>query len=104
MKSGITVLTGIMMVLLSGCAMPLKMPPPPVLTLSGIHQHPYTVGLFVPREVKEYVYVKPTSPVDKMSYPIGNQTEEIFKKICLWFLKMLFQFIQPTRIRPLIFS
>lgn len=73
-------LAGMMLFVLAGCAIPLKMSPPPTLDLSGINQHSYTAGLFVPQEVKDYVYVKATSPVDKMSYPIGNQTCEIFRK------------------------
>jgi hypothetical protein len=54
--------------------------PAPQLDLSGINQHPYTAGLFVPPEVKEYIYVAVTSPFDKMSYPLGEQTYELFKK------------------------
>jgi hypothetical protein len=80
MKFRMTVLIGIMIFILIGCTMPLKMSQPPTLDLSGINQHPYTAGLFVPPEVKDYVYVKATSPVDKMSYPLGKQTHEIFKK------------------------
>lgn len=80
MKLKMTILTGILILILSGCAIPLKMSPPPRLDLSGINQHAYTAGLFVPQEVKIYSYEKETSPVDKMSYPIGNQTYEIFKK------------------------
>jgi hypothetical protein len=70
----------IVLIFLAGCAIPLKMTPPPQLDLPDITKHPYTTGLFVPQELKSYEYVKPTSPVDKMSYPIGNQTYEIFKK------------------------
>ena len=80
MKFRMIILTGIMLFILTGCTIPLKMSPPPKLDLSGINQHSYTAGLFVPPEVKEYVYVKATSPVDKMSYPLGKQTHEIFKK------------------------
>ena len=79
MKFRMTILTGIMIFVLTGCTMPLKMSPPPKLNLSGIHQHPYSAGLFVPKNVQEYVYVKVTSPFDKMSYPLGKQTHEIFK-------------------------
>ena len=80
MKFRMTILIVIMIFVLTGCTMPLKMSPPPTLDLSGINQQPYTAGLLVPQKVKEYVYVKATSPVDKMSYPLGKQTHEIFKK------------------------
>ncbi|MFH2046677.1 MAG: hypothetical protein ABIK92_16215 [Pseudomonadota bacterium] len=79
MKLKNTILTGIMIFILTGCTLPLKMSPAPKLDSSGINQHPYTAGLFVPQEVKEYIFVKATSPLDKMSYPIGQQTYEIFK-------------------------
>lgn len=76
MKFRMTILTVIMIFILTGCAMPLKMSPPSKLYLSGIKQHPYSAGLFVPQKVKEYVYVIPMT----ISYPIGEQTYEIFKK------------------------
>ncbi|MBU1054164.1 MAG: hypothetical protein KKC46_10080 [Proteobacteria bacterium] len=79
MKLKNTILTGILIFILTGCTLPLKMNPPPKLDSSGINQHPYTAGLFVPQEVKEFIFVKATSPLDKMSYPIGQQTYEIFK-------------------------
>lgn len=80
MKFKMTILTGIMIFFLTGCAIPVKMSPPPMLELSDITQHPYTAALFVPQKVKTYVHVKTTSPVDKISFPIGEQTYEIFKK------------------------
>jgi hypothetical protein len=80
MKFRMIILAGIMLFILTGCTMPLKMSQPPKLDLSGINQHPYTAGLFVPPEVKEYIYVAVTSPFDKMSYPLGEQTYELFKK------------------------
>ncbi|MEC4676052.1 MAG: hypothetical protein VST72_03890 [Nitrospirota bacterium] len=60
--------------------MPLKMTAPESLDLSGINRHPYTIGLFIPGELKEYVYEKQTSPFDKVSYPLGEQTALLFKK------------------------
>lgn len=79
MKLKMLILTGITILILTGCATSLKMNPPSKLELSDINQYGYTVGLFVPQEVKEYVYEKSTSPVDKMAFPIGEQTNEIFK-------------------------
>jgi len=67
MKIRAAVLIGTAMLILSGCAIPLKMSPPPTLDSSGIKKHHQTAGLFVPQEVKDYVYVKATSPVDRMS-------------------------------------
>ena len=79
MKLKMLILTGISLLILTGCATSLKMNPPPRLELPGIEQYDYTAGLYVPQDVKEYVYEKSTSPVDKMAFPIGEQTNEIFK-------------------------
>lgn len=65
---------------LFGCTMPLAMNPPTVLELKTVKQRPYTAGLYIPQELKEHVYVKATSPVDKMSYPLGEQTTAYFQK------------------------
>jgi hypothetical protein len=70
----------IVLFLLAGCAIPLKMSAPPQLELTDIEQHPYTAGLFVAQDLKAYVYEKATSPLDKMAYPLGDQTYQIFKK------------------------
>lgn len=70
----------IVLFLLAGCAIPLKMSPPQKLEISDIDQHPYTAGLVVPEDLKTYVYEKATSPVDKMAYPLGDQTHQLFKK------------------------
>jgi len=80
MKFRLTILLGVAILVLNGCMMAVKMSPPPMLNMTNINQHLYTAGLFVPQEVKEYVYIKETSPLDKMSFPLGNQTYEIFKK------------------------
>jgi hypothetical protein len=80
MKLKMIVFNCILIVILTGCARPLKMSSPSTLQLSGINQHPYTAGLFVPQTVNEFVYVKATSLFNKISYPIGEQTHLIFKK------------------------
>jgi len=80
MKFRMTILFGLTIFVLFGCTMPLKMPPPSMLNITNINQYPYTAGLFIPQSVKEYIYEKVTSPLDKMSFPLGNQTAEIFKK------------------------
>lgn len=80
MKTRITILIGITIFFITGCTMALKMPPPQKLEIANINQHSYIAGLFIPKSVREYVYVKATSPVDKMSFPLGFQTTEYFKK------------------------
>ncbi len=80
MKRGMTLLFGFAIFILTGCATPLTMPPPATLDIANINQFPYTAGLFIPQNDKEYVYEKVTSPVDKMSFPLGKQTYETFKK------------------------
>ncbi len=80
MKLRIIALTGLLALIITGCATPLKMAPPSVLNLPEIKQLPHTSGLFIPQDLKDYVHIKVTSPVDKMTFPIGNQTSELFKK------------------------
>jgi hypothetical protein len=79
MKFRMAILFGITMFVLTGCTIPLKMSPPSTLNIANINQLPYTAGLFIEQSVKEYVYLYPTG-FEKYSYPIGNQTAEIFKK------------------------
>jgi hypothetical protein len=80
MKFRIIILLGIIILTITGCTTPLKMPPPSTLNLTNINQHPYTAGLFIPQDLKDYVYEKVTSPLDKMSFPLGAQTSQIFAK------------------------
>lgn len=80
MKFAKIIIIGVIMLILAGCTMPLKMAPPAPLNFSTIKKHPYTMGLFIPQKLKEYVYVKTTSPIDKISYPIGEQTAQFFRK------------------------
>ncbi len=80
MKLKSTALALFTAIILTGCALPLKMAPPPTLTMKGIKQHQYKAGLFIPQELKDYEYVKVTSPLDKMVFPLGKQTHEFFLK------------------------
>jgi hypothetical protein len=63
-----------------GCALPLKMDPPPAPDLSYLKPLPYTAGLYIPQELKNYKYEVATSPLDKMVYPLGEQTAMIFEQ------------------------
>ncbi len=74
-------LVGMAMILAlaSGCAMPLKMDPPPSPDLSQLKPYHRTAALCIPPELKTYEYVVTTSPVDKMVYPIGDQTMQLFQ-------------------------
>jgi hypothetical protein len=56
------------------------MSPPAKLDMAGIQQHRAKAGLLISKELKETVYVKQTSPFDKISYPIGEQTAQLFQK------------------------
>jgi hypothetical protein len=72
--------TVVMLAITIGCAMPLKMDPPPAPDLSYLKPLPYTAGLYIPQELKAYQYELATSPVDKMVYPLGDQTAQIFEQ------------------------
>jgi len=75
-----TVLLAFVVTSLLGCATGLNMSPPAKLDMAGIQQHPFTAGLLLSKELKENVYLKQTSPFDKISYPLGEQTTQMFQK------------------------
>lgn len=61
----------------------LKMPPAPEIDLEGPAgeiTHPLTAGLFVPSEVRSEIFVVKTSPFDKMKYPVGEYTVDLFER------------------------
>jgi hypothetical protein len=64
-----------MLVLSAGCTMQLTMKPPTALDVKVAKQHSYTAGLYIPKEVREQVYVNQT-----WIYPLGEQTTGFFEK------------------------
>jgi hypothetical protein len=80
MKLPRTVFVAFIVFCLMGCVSKLNMSPPAKLELTGIAQHPLKAGLYLSKELKENVYEQITSPLDKISYPIGEQTTQIFQK------------------------
>lgn len=75
-----TVFLGFAVLSLIGCVTGLNMAPPAKLDMASVQQHPYKAGLLLSKELKESVYVKQTSPFDKISYPVGEQTAQMFQK------------------------
>jgi hypothetical protein len=75
-----TICTVALLAITIGCAMPLKMDPPPTPDLSYLKPLPYTAGLYIPKELKAYQYEIATSPLDKMVYPLGEQTVMLFEQ------------------------
>jgi hypothetical protein len=69
----------LVLTIVSGCALPLKMDPPPAPDLSQIEPFHRTAALCIPQELRTYEYIISTSPVDKMVYPIGDQTMQLFQ-------------------------
>lgn len=68
---------------ISASAATLKMPAAPEIELEvtqGETPFPLAAGLFLPSEVRSAVYVVKTSPFDKISYPIGEYTVDVFKR------------------------
>jgi hypothetical protein len=76
----VTFSIAMMLILTVGCAMPLKMGPPPTPDVSQVKALPYTAGLYFTPELKSYQYVVATSPLDKMAYPIGEQTVQLLSQ------------------------
>jgi hypothetical protein len=67
----------------SAPAATLKMPPAPELALeidTTVVPHPLTAGLFLSADVRSNVYVVKTSPFDKIKYPIGEYTFDLFNR------------------------
>lgn len=71
--------SALFLLILTGCTLPLSMDPPEKVALVQVQQHPYRAGLYISQELKDMVHVVNTSPVDRMSYPIGDQTRQIFQ-------------------------
>jgi hypothetical protein len=55
------------------------MDPPEKIALTHLQPHPCRAGLYIPQELQDAVHVVTTSPVDRMSYPIGDQTRQVFQ-------------------------
>lgn len=70
----------LLLTLIIGCAMPVKMGPPPSPDMSHIQPLPYTAGLYLSPELKAYQHKIATSPFDAIVYPLGEQTAQIFKQ------------------------
>jgi hypothetical protein len=80
MKCARIVLIVISLFVMAGCATQLEMNPPQTLNLQNMKQHPYSIGLFIPKELKEYTFSSITSPLDVLTYPLGQQTALTFQK------------------------
>lgn len=80
MRSARTLFLAFLVFGLVACTMGLSMSPPAKLDIAGIHQHPAKAALVLSKELKETVHVKQTSPFDKLSYPLGEQTARIFRQ------------------------
>jgi len=70
----------IVLCVLTGCAQQLTMNPPQTLSVAVEKKHDYPVGLYAPKELKEYTHTVRTSPLDSISYPLGEQTVLLFRK------------------------
>lgn len=69
-----------MLAVICACATPLKMGPPPSPDLSRLTPYHRTAAVYIAPELKSYEYVLVTSPLDKMVYPMGDQTVQLFQQ------------------------
>lgn len=90
----------LIILLLSGCALPLKMDPPAGPDLSQIESYHRSVALCVPPELKSYTYTLATSPVDKIVYPIGDQTMQLFQACATKLFDKVTTIETPTSSEP----
>lgn len=63
---------------LTAHAATLKMGPAPVVEVENVTAYPLKAGLFFSAEMKEQIFVVKTSPFDKIKYPIGQYSVELF--------------------------
>jgi hypothetical protein len=70
----------VFMAIICGCALPLKMDPPTTPDLSQLKPYQKTAALCIPEQLKQYQYVIATSPFDKLAYPLGDQTQQLFQQ------------------------
>jgi hypothetical protein len=80
MMRGIVVSTAVALGVLVGCAQRLKLNPPQTLAVAVDQKHDYAVGLYADSELKEQVHTIATSPFDKLSFSIGEQTVVLFRQ------------------------
>lgn len=76
----IVVLATVALSMLAGCAQHLTMNPPQTLSVAVQKKYDYPVGLYASKELKEYTHSVRTSPLDSISYPLGEQTILLFRK------------------------
>ncbi len=57
----------------------VKMPPAPSIELEGAVPLPLTAGLYLPTELRSAVEVVKTSPLDKLKFPVGEFTAELYE-------------------------
>jgi len=79
MKRWLIVVVTLFLSILAGCTLPLSMDQPEKIALSHQQPHPCRAGLYISQELQDAVHVVTTSPVDRMSYPIGDQTRQVFQ-------------------------
>lgn len=57
----------------------LKFPPPERVALEGASPHAKTVGLHLTKEFLKFKHTEKTSPFDRVHYPVGAYSAELFK-------------------------
>ncbi len=72
--------TAILTVLFGCVTTELKMEPVKPVEVAGVQPHPLTAGLYFPEALKHKVHKIQTSPFDVLSYPVGEQTVQLFRK------------------------
>ena len=80
MMRGIIVSAAVGLGVLTGCAQSLKLNPPQTLAVAVDQKHDCAVGLYADSELKNRVHTIATSPFDKLSFPIGEQTVALFRQ------------------------
>ncbi len=80
-RAGLIVLS--LLFAITATAATLKMPAAPEIEFEGSQDEatfPLSAGLLLPNDVRSAVYVVKTSPFDKIKYPIGEYTVDVFSR------------------------
>lgn len=81
MKCTRMIFIAILLSVVTGCAMNLEMNPPQTVNLMDAKQHPYSAGLFIPKETRMYTYVQEATLINNdIIYPLGQQTTLALRK------------------------
>jgi len=80
MRTAATLLVTLTLLAPPALAATVEMPPAPAIELAGSTPLPLTAGLYLPDELRSAIEVVKTSPLDKLKFPVGKFTAELYER------------------------